>query len=116
MGTQATHQIGQTIYALLKERGLTQQSLAENLGISKQVMNKIINGKKVMNVNELAQIAQVLRFSTDALLADLVSPPASNTPVFASKGVAVSDEDKETLEVLRTIIGEIRLLEGLLDE
>lgn len=116
MGTQATYQIGQTIYALLKERGLTQQSLAENLGISKQVMNKIINGKKVMNVNELAQIAQVLRISTDALLVDLVSPPASNTPVFAFKGVAVSDEDNEMLEVLRTIIGEIRLLEGLLDE
>ena len=116
MGTQATYQIGQTIYALLKERGITQQSLADGLGISKQVMNKIINGKKVMNVTELARIAQVLGISTDVLLAGLVSPPASNLPVFAFRGIATSDEDKETLEVLRTVIGEIRLLEDLLND
>mgnify|MGYP000872487942 FL=1 len=115
MVTQTTYQVGQTIYALLKERGLTQQALADTLGISKQVMNKIINGKKVMNVSELVRIANALGISADVLLRSFTPSPEPYPPVFAFRGVAVSDEDKEKLEVFRTIIGEIHLLEDLLD-
>ena len=53
---------------------MTQLSLADGLGISKQVMNKIIKGSKAINVNELAKIAAILSTSTDALLIDGTAP------------------------------------------
>lgn len=52
----------------LVEKEMTQQNLADALGISKQVMNKIIKGGKAINVNELARIAGYMSTSTDALL------------------------------------------------
>ena len=50
-------QVGENIQHLLDERGMTQQNLAEALGISKQVVNKIIKGNKAINVKEIAEIA-----------------------------------------------------------
>ena len=49
-------QVGENIQHLLDERGMTQQNLAEALGISKQVVNKIIKGNKAINVKEIAEI------------------------------------------------------------
>ena len=53
-------QVGANIKKSLDIKGFTQQSLADALGISKQVMNKIIKGNKAINVNELAKIADIL--------------------------------------------------------
>ena len=53
-------QVGENIQHLLDERRMTQQNLAEALGISKQVVNKIIKGNKAINVKEIAEIAQIL--------------------------------------------------------
>jgi len=61
-------QVGANIQNKLLEKEMTQQSLADALGISKQVMNKIIKGNKAINVNELAKIADILNTSTDTLL------------------------------------------------
>ena len=41
-------QVGENIQHLLDERGMTQQNLAEALGISKQVVNKILRGIKLL--------------------------------------------------------------------
>ena len=61
-------QVGANILNKIESKGMTQQSLADALGISKQVMNKIIKGSKAINVNELAKIASVLGATTDELL------------------------------------------------
>ena len=61
-------QVGANIQEKLNEKGMSQQSLADALGISKQVMNKIIKGSKAINVNELSKIAGILSTSTDSLL------------------------------------------------
>ena len=60
--------VGANIQNKLVEKEMTQQSLADALGISKQVMNKIIKGSKAINVNELARIADILNTSADELL------------------------------------------------
>ena len=44
-------QVGANIQEQLDRKGFTQQSLADELGISKQVMNKIIKGNKAINVS-----------------------------------------------------------------
>lgn len=54
-------------YEVMAQHGMTQQNLADKLGISKQVMNKIIKGNKAINVMELSQIAAILGSTADSL-------------------------------------------------
>jgi transcriptional regulator with XRE-family HTH domain len=61
-------QVGKNISVAIKRQGKTQQDIANALGISKQVMNKIIKGNKAINVTELSQIASVLGCTTESLL------------------------------------------------
>ena len=39
-------EVGKNISMVMEQRGMTQQNLANRLGISKQVMSKIIKGNK----------------------------------------------------------------------
>lgn len=106
-------QVGANIQRQLDIKGMTQQSLADALQISKQVMNKIIKGSKAINVNELAKIAEVLSTSTDALLTVSGEPAAVESPSFMG---AVHDEATlERVSLIRSAIDEINMLEELLN-
>lgn len=107
-------QVGANIQEKLDTRGMTQQSLADCLGISKQVMNKIIKGSKAINVNELAKIADILSTSTDELLTVSGEPAAAESLSFMG---AVHDEvTLEKINLIRSAIDEIHMLEDLLDD
>ena len=106
-------QVGANIQRQLDIKGMTQQSLADALQISKQVMNKIIKGSKAINVNELAKIAEVLSTSTDALLT-----VSSESVAIESLSFMGSVHDETTLErvnLIRSAIDEINMLEELLN-
>lgn len=106
-------QVGSNIQKQLDMKGMTQQSLADSLNISKQVMNKIIKGSKAINVNELAKIAEILNISADELL---MMP--SDTVATERLNFMGSIQDETTLEqinLIRTAIDEINMLEELLD-
>ena len=106
-------QVGANIQRQLDMKGVTQQSLADALGISKQVMNKIIKGSKAINVTELAMIASVMGTSTDELL----SVPADSVVSDGTLSFMGSIHDEKTLEnvnLIRSAIDEIHLLEELL--
>ena len=106
-------QIGANIQRQLDIKGFTQQSLADALEISKQVMNKIIKGSKAINVNELAKIAEVLGTSTDDLLTAHGEPVSVDSLSFMG---SVSDENTlEKVNLMRTAIDEIHMLEELLN-
>ena len=105
-------QVGANIQKQLNIKGFTQQSLADALGISKQVMNKIIKGSKAINVNELAKIASIVGTTTDELLSPQGEPASVDNLSFMG-----SVKDEETLEkvnLMRTAIDEIHMLEELL--
>lgn len=107
-------QVGANIRRALDSKGLTQQSLADRLGISKQVMNKIIKGSKAINVYELSQIAEVLNLSTDELLTVDSMPAAADNLSFMGR---ISDtETLKKINLIRTTIDEIHMLEDLLNE
>lgn len=107
-------QVGANIRRVLDLKGLTQQSLADRLGISKQVMNKIIKGSKAINVYELSQIAKVLNLSTDELLTVDSMPAAADNLSFMGR---ISDtETLKKINLIRTTIDEIHMLEDLLNE
>lgn len=108
-------QVGDNIQRLLDQRGLTQQSLAEALGISKQVVNKIVKGNKAINVKEIAEIAQVLGVSVD----DLLEMKDTESVVPDSLSFMGTVQDEETLRKInriRTAIDEIHMLEGVLND
>lgn len=107
-------QVGSNIQGKLIEKGMTQQSLADALGISKQVMNKIIKGSKAINVNELAKIADILNMSTDALLT--VGPEPEIVDCLSFMGDVHDEAARERINLIRTAIDEIHMLEELLDD
>jgi len=72
---QKRRQLGQNILAqnirrLIKERGLTQQELADKVGISRVHLNNILTGKKGKRIPQetLQKIAQALGVSVSELL------------------------------------------------
>ena len=105
-------QVGSNIQKQLDAKGFTQQKLADSLGISKQVMNKIIKGNKAINVNELARIASILGITTDELLTVGGEPVTADSLGFM--GSVTCEETREKINLMRQAIDEIHMLEDLL--
>ena len=107
-------QVGSNIKAVLDTHGKTQQYLADRLSVSKQVMNKIIKGTKAINVNEIAQIAEVLGVTTDSLLK--ISNKYVSTQSLSSMKQINDRAMQKKIDFLLNAIDEIHLLESLVDE
>ena len=106
-------QVGKNIQGILAVQGKTQQFLADSLGVSKQVMSKIIAGIKAINVAEISKIANVLNVSADSLLAIKSEQEPSHN--FAFMGQIENEETKNKVELLKTVIDEILMLEEYAD-
>ena len=106
-------QVGANIQKHLDLRGMTQQNLADALGISKQVMNKIVKGSKAINVSELAKIASVMGTTADELL----SVPSTGVPAdnLCFMGSVSDEETRGKIDLIRHAIDEIHMLEDLFD-
>lgn len=105
-------QVGANIQEKLDAKKMTQQSLADALGISKQVMNKIIKGSKAINVNELAQIASVMETTADELL--IVGGDSVICDSLSFMGEVTDENTLERVNLIRSAIDEIHMLEELL--
>ena len=60
--------IGKNILKRLDQLQVSQTELAERIGVSKQVINKIVQGKKAINAVEISSIAEALNLSIDELV------------------------------------------------
>ena len=107
-------QVGANIQKQIDVKGFTQQSLADALGISKQVMNKIIKGGKAINVNELAKIAAIIGTTTDELL--IVSGEPVSVDSLSFMGNITDENTLEKVNLIRSAIDEIHMLEEILHE
>lgn len=105
-------QVGANIQKQLDIKELTQQCLADALGVSKQVMNKIIKGSKAININELAKIASIVGTTTDKLLITQGEPVSVDNLGFM--GNVTDEETLGKVNLMRTAIDEIHMLEELL--
>lgn len=70
-------QIGKRIKEQRQAMGLTQEKLAEAVGIGIQHLSKIENGKTKLSLSVLVALANRLQTTTDALLRDNVEAVAS---------------------------------------
>lgn len=107
-------QVGRNIQNFLGVKGKTQQNLADAMGISKQVMSKIINGNKAINVNEITKIAEFLEVSVDDILR-IDSQTDFTESVVDFMGLIGGDSAREKVEHIMNAIDEIFMLEELID-
>lgn len=107
-------QVGKNIQNILSSQGKTQQYLAESIGVSKQVMNKIVLGLKAINVVEIDKIANALNVPVEQLLTfDITPEPTHN---FSFMGKVKNEKTRAKIELLKTVIDEILMLEEYANE
>ncbi len=105
-------EIGKNILARMNQLSLSQTDLAEQIGVSKQVMNKIVQGNKAINAMELSQIAAVLNISLDDLMR--VEPgKAAGDPFLLMMGSVSKSNTKEDLRFLYHMMDEMIQIETL---
>ena len=62
------HSIGKMIKELRKNRGLTQEELAEKIGVTAQAISKWENESGMPDLSQIVPLAHVFGVSTDTLL------------------------------------------------
>lgn len=70
------------IYELRKREGLSQEALAEKLGVSRQSVSKWETGEATPEVSKLLAISKLFGVTTDYLLDDEADAPINDTPSF----------------------------------
>jgi len=95
-----SHQIGEIIRNRRKELGLSQEQLAERVGVSYQQIQRYENGGSMLNVENIQRVAQALGISVTRFFApngrELVAEPA--TPF-------ESEDEKKLLRSFRDLTG-----------
>lgn len=91
---------------------MTQKQLADDIGISKQVMSKIVKGQKVINALEIKKIAEVLNVTVVKLVVE--KDVEFKEPVLMFTG-SVNDNKNEQFKFLNSVIGEIIRMEEVSD-
>ena len=90
--------IGLKIKALRQQAGLSQEKLAEMVGVTFQQVQKYENGQTTLNVTKLQVIAQALKVSVTEFFTSI---PA--------QGVRLTDEEDQLLQAFRKVkSGELR--------
>lgn len=106
--------IGQQIQKHLQQSGMTQSDLASAIGVSRQVMSKIVNGKKAINVDEISKIANVIGKPIEDLLNYETGGPEVNEPVLVMMGSVSKGNTVDDLGFLNHVIDELIDLNDLL--
>lgn len=114
MNNSFFEEVGNNIQNILLRQGKTQQFLADQLGVSKQVMSKIISGSKAINVEEISNIARNLNVEIEELLA--VKTKQEEYHCFSFMGRVENEETRKKIEFLKEVIDEILFLEEYADE
>ncbi len=101
-------QIGDNILTYLKEQNKTQVDLANGLNASKQVVNKIVKGKKAIKTSELLAIADFLNVS----LEDLVQSKGVDPEVELDSVLLYGKiENKKTADFILSLISNLSTME-----
>jgi transcriptional regulator with XRE-family HTH domain len=107
--------IGSNIAEVLRDKNMSQTDLAERMGISKQVMSKIINGQKAINALEIKSIAKILSVDVNRLVEEKENQTQTQESFVMLMGAA-NNNIQDELEFLSVVIDELDYLEGLLHE
>lgn len=90
---------GSNLARLRKERGLTQQELAEQLGMNKQTISNIEKGKSYPTFRNLEKISQTLNASHVQLFGSPKEVTVSDIPVILDR---IDEYDEKIQAILKT--------------
>ena len=102
--------VGLNILDILVDKDINQRELADAIGVSKQVMTKIIKGQKAINAFEITKIGTALSVSIEDLIRDR-DVPMDFQPVLMFMGEIKKQETKEKLLFLNDVINDLISLE-----
>ncbi|MCM1540930.1 MAG: helix-turn-helix domain-containing protein [Blautia sp.] len=77
-----------------KKEGISQEQLAEKIGVSRQAITKWETGKGLPDVENMVIIAEIFKTTLDELLTDSVTKSAPETPVYTSETIYDIDCEK----------------------
>lgn len=106
--------IGNNILFELKKKNLDKSVFAEKIGISKQVFEKIIQGKKAINSFEIDTIAEALCITSDNLLISNEKVPYENQNIYEQ--FLDKFDKKDNFKLLWFLIEEYINMEGDFNE
>ncbi|TDQ36385.1 helix-turn-helix domain-containing protein [Aureibacillus halotolerans] len=107
-------QIGEKILTWLELHNETQTFIAKRMGVSKQVMSKIVNGKKAITLEEITKIADIIDVSVDELLRPKNDLKVIEEPVLFMIGTLENENTKEGMQFLNHVMNEMMGLEKVL--
>ena len=102
--------IGERIRQTRKERGLTQEQLAEACGLSTSFVGHIERGTRILSVDTLYQISLQLKISTDYLLLDSAG---LDSQILQNISAILKTKNKRKVE---TFLNTVRILADKIDE
>ncbi|MDE7177352.1 MAG: helix-turn-helix domain-containing protein [Lachnospiraceae bacterium] len=77
-----------------KKEGISQEQLAEKIGVTRQAITKWETGKGLPDVENMAIIAEIFKMTIDELLMDSVKKEVSETSVYTSETIYDIDCEK----------------------
>lgn len=101
--------IGNKIQSCRKRAGLSQETLARELGISRQAVSRWETGEAIPDTEKVIQLSRLFQVSTDYLLLDEMEEAQG-----ANFAPAKRDETREKRRGLRMFFGKLLLILGLL--
>jgi len=96
--------VGNRIQERLDEIGWSQSRLAEELDVSRQIVNKIIHGRKNITLEEIKLIADKLGISLEDLVQKKVEDEVEEDPMIAFMGEVDTQEAKDGLNKAKEIM------------
>ena len=90
------------IIDVMKEKNKKQIDLAGDIGVSRQIMSKMLNGGRVINAVDLAALAKALNVSTERLV-ELPKERTETNAVRAFMGSVNTDAARKGLEIAETL-------------
>ena len=96
--------VGNRIQKCLDEIGWSQSRLAEELNVSRQVVNKIIHGRKNINLEEIKLISDILGISLKKLVQEENKNEFEQDPIIAFMREVNTQEAKDGLNKAKEIM------------
>lgn len=103
--------VKENIYRIRKEKKITQQQMAERLGMSRNSYRRIESGDTVLVNDHIVQIADLLEMSPDELL--LGDSASNGRKILDEMRVGYAQEISDRNRTISSLEERIRLLEDL---
>lgn len=98
MGEVDLNGIGKRIQKQRKQRGYTQEQLAEMMNVSIQMVSNLERGNKAIRIDNLINLSQILNISTDYILTG--KETREDIDILTSRISKLSHKEKKMIDIL----------------